>query len=257
MRENPQEQDLLFKELLIGVTNFFRDPAAWEHLTTNIIPELLAGYPLGKELRAWVSACSTGEEAYSLAIAFKEALANSQLPQRFRLQIFATDLDEDAIDQARQGFYPANIVADVSAKRLSRFVIAEDHGYRINKEIREMVIFAKQNIALDPPFTKLDLLSCRNLLIYFGPELQKKLIPLFHYALNSHGILILGDAESIGNFNTLFSTLDKHSRLYQRIDQTLSPISIDFPTKHASVASMTEQENTLSKSIANFQNLVD
>jgi len=257
LRENPQEQELLFKELLIGVTNFFRDPAVWEHLKTNIIPELLADYPLGKELRAWVPACSTGEEAYSLAIVFKEALAQSQLPQRFNLQIFATDLDQDAIDHARQGYYPANIVADVSAERLNRFFIAEDHGYRINKEIREMVIFAKQNITLDPPFTKLDLLSCRNLLIYFGPELQKKLIPLFHYALCSRSILILGNAESIGNFNTLFSTLDNHFRIYRRIDQTLSPISIDFPTKHASVAAMTEQENTLSKPVANFQNLVD
>ncbi|MGR8932337.1 MAG: chemotaxis protein CheB, partial [Gammaproteobacteria bacterium] len=257
LRENPQEQELLFKELLIGVTNFFRDPPTWEHLKTAIIPELLADYPLGKELRAWVPACSTGEEAYSLAIVFTEALAHSQLPQRFKLQIFATDLDQDAIDQARQGFYPANIVADVSTERLNRFFIAEDHGYRIKKEIREMVIFAKQNITLDPPFTKLDLLSCRNLLIYFGPELQKKLIPLFHYALNSQGILMLGNAESIGNFNTLFSSLDNHSRIYRRIDQTLSPISIDFPTKHASVAAMTEQENTLSKPIANFQNLVD
>lgn len=189
LRENPQEVELLFKELLIGVTNFFRDPEVWDLLKTKAMPALLDQYPAGKELRAWVPACSTGEEAYTLAMIFKEAVAESRFQQRYKLQIFATDLDQDAIDKARQGWYPASIEADVSPERLKCFFVEETNGYRINKEIREMVIFAQQNIIVDSPFTKLDLLSCRNLLIYFDPELQQKLIPLFHYALNAHGIL--------------------------------------------------------------------
>ena len=158
LRENPQELDLLFKELLIGVTSFFRDPAVWDYLKTEVIPALLAQNPTGKALRAWIPACSTGEEAYSLAIAFKEALAQSQPKHRFSLQIFATDLDQDAIDRARLGFYPANIASDVSAERLDRFFTVEAQGYRINKAIRETVIFAPQNVIMDPPFTRLDIL---------------------------------------------------------------------------------------------------
>jgi chemotaxis protein methyltransferase CheR/two-component system CheB/CheR fusion protein len=256
LRDNPQELDLLFKELLIGVTQFFRDPAVWEQLKTHALPALFAHYPAGKDLRAWVTACSTGEEAYSLAMLFKEALAESQAPQHFKLQIFATDLDQDAIDKARQGVFPENIAADMSSQRLSRFFVAEGKGYRINKEIREMVIFARQNIITDPPFTKLDLLSCRNLLIYFGPELQKKLIPLFHYALTRHGLLLLGNSETISSFTTLFATLDSHSRLFQRIDQALSPTIIDFPTQHFPVASMI-QPDTLTTKASNLQSQIE
>lgn len=257
LRENPQELDLLFKELLIGVTNFFRDLAVWETLKTDAIPALIAEYPAGKEMRAWVPACSTGEEPYSLAIVFKEVLAQSQLRHRFKLQIFATDLDQEAIEKARQGFYPANIAADVSPERLSRFFVAEENGYRISKEIREMVIFAQQNIITDPPFTKLDFLSCRNLLIYFGPELQKKLIPLFHYALTTHGILLLGNAETIGNFASLFASLDSQLRLYRRIEVSLSQADIDFPTKYFPVVTMTQPETAMTKSTVNLQSLVE
>jgi two-component system, chemotaxis family, CheB/CheR fusion protein len=257
LSDNPQELDLLYKELLIGVTSFFRDPATWEHLKMNVILALLAAYPAGKDVRAWVPACSTGEEAYSLAIVFKEILAQHQLQHQFKLQIFATDLDQDAIEKARKGVYPGNIAGDVSPERLSRFFIAEDNGYRINKEIREMVIFAQQNIFMDPPFTKLDILCCRNLLIYFSPELQKKLIPLFHFALTSHGILLLGSAETIGNFTSLFAAIDSHTRLYQRIDQTYSNADIDFPTKYFPVASMTQQEPVTTKSELNLQTLVE
>ena len=148
----------MFKELLIGVTSFFRDPAVWDYLKTEVIPALLAQNPTGKALRAWIPACSTGEEAYSLAIAFKEALTQSQPKHRFSLQIFATDLDQDAIDRARLGFYPANIASDVSAEQLDRFFTVEAQGYRINKAIRETVIFAPQNVIMDPPFTRLDIL---------------------------------------------------------------------------------------------------
>ncbi|OAH97469.1 chemotaxis protein CheB [Methylomonas methanica] len=255
LRENQQELDLLFKELLIGVTNFFRDPAVWEALKTDAIPELLAQYPAGKALRAWVAACSTGEEAYSLAIIFKEALAASQAPQPFKLQIFATDLDQDAIDKARQGLYPATIADDISAERLSRFFSKEGGGYRINKEIREMVIFAPHNVIMDPPFTKLDLLCCRNLLIYLSQELQKKLILLFHYALANQGILLLGNAETTGNTGHLFAVIDNKSRLYRRIGAPF-PLDVDFPTKFFPIAPMTNDTDKTS-SIANLQTLAD
>lgn len=237
LRENPQELDLLFKELLIGVTNFFRDPEVWEYLKTNAIPELLANPSTGKELRAWVPACSTGEEAYSLAIVFKEALAQIQSKRQMSLQIFATDLDQDAIDKARQGFYPANIAVDVSEDRLVRFFSIDGNGYRINKDIREMVIFAPQNVIMDPPFTKLNILCCRNLLIYLNAELQKKLIPLFHYALAEHGILLLGNSETISGFSDLYEVVDNKSRLYRRIECFRRNLDVDFPTKYSSVAS--------------------
>ena len=173
LRENPQEVDLLFKELLIGVTNFFRDPPAWEQLKDEVIPALLTAHPKGGLLRAWASGCSTGEEAYSLAMVFKEALEQAKPSRNFSLQIFATDLDRDAIDRARAGLYPANIAADISTERLRRFFVQDELGYRMGKEIREMVVFAPQNVLMDPPFTKLDILVCRNLLIYLDQEMQK------------------------------------------------------------------------------------
>ncbi|MCR3923495.1 MAG: chemotaxis protein CheB, partial [Firmicutes bacterium] len=198
LQENPHELDLLFKELLIGVTSFFREPAEWELLKKEIFPRLLAERTPSQTLRAWVSACATGEEAYSLAIIFKEALEQLQPTQNFTLQIFATDLDNDAIDKAREAIFSANIASDVSPERLSRFFVKVDRGYQVAKPIRDMVIFATQNIVMDPPFTKLDILSCRNLLIYLTSELQKKLLPLFHYSLNPDGILFLGSAETVG-----------------------------------------------------------
>src|ERR1039458_6105557 len=200
LQENSQELDILFKELLIGVTNFFRDPAAWEQLCEQAIPALIASRSPGQTLRAWVPGCSTGEEAYSLAIVFKEAVEQAKPKGNFALQTCATDLDRDAIDKARQGFFPNNIAADVSPERLGRFFARDEHGYRVRKEIREMVIFALQSLIMDPPFTKLDILSCRNLLIYLAPEMQKKLIPLFHYSLSPGGILFLGSAETVGTF---------------------------------------------------------
>jgi two-component system CheB/CheR fusion protein len=216
LQENSQEVDLLFKELLIGVTNFFRDPAAWVHLQEKVIPELLADQPAGRKLRAWSVGCSTGEEAYSLAIAFKEVLDRVKPKADFTLQVFATDLDPDAIDQARQGVYPANVAADVSAERLSQFFIKEGSGYRVSKKIREMVTFATQNVIMDPPFTKLDLLICRNLLIYLTPELQKKLLPLFHYSLNRDGVLFLGNSENASAHPELFAPLNLKFRLFRR-----------------------------------------
>ncbi len=257
LRENPQEIALLFKELLIGVTHFFRDPAVWEFLKDDVFPALLAGYPLGKALRAWIPACSTGEEAYSLAIIFKEVLAQNQLKQRFTLQIFATDIDQDAIDLARIGFYPSHSVVDVSVERLARFFSADGAGYRINKEIRDMIIFAPQNVIMDPPFTRLDIISCRNLLIYLGVELQKKLIPLFHYSLVKQGVLLLGNAETIGGFPHLFHLIDNKSRIYQRIEHLLPINEIDFPAKYFPVASIAQDEDSRPKPIANLETLAD
>jgi two-component system, chemotaxis family, CheB/CheR fusion protein len=231
LRENPQELDLLFKELLIGVTSFFRDPAVWEYLKISAIPALLEAYSAGKSLRAWVPACSTGEEAYSLAITFKEVIDQVKPKGRFTLQIFATDLDQDAIDKARQGIYPLNIEADVTPECLARYFAANEKGYLVRKEIREMVIFAPHNIITDPPFTRLDILSCRNLLIYLGPELQKRILPLFHYALSPNGILLLGTSETIASLNHQFTALDNKLRLYRRVDNTAPVAVVEFPTK--------------------------
>ncbi len=230
LQENPQEVDLLFRELLIGVTNFFRDPEAWEQLKTEVLPALLAGRDSGQALRAWIPACATGEEAYSVAILFKETLAEIKPAKNITLQIFATDLDKHAIEKAREGVFPANIAADVSAKRLDRFFVKMERGYQVAKSIREMIMFAPQNIIMDPPFTKLDLVSCRNLLIYLTPELQKKLLPLFHYSLNPSGFLFLGNAETVGNFTNLFAPLAGKTRLYRRLDSALATHPIEFPT---------------------------
>ncbi len=230
LQENSQELDLLFKELLIGVTNFFRDPAVWEELRTQVIPALLTSRSPGHALRAWVPGCSTGEEAYTLAMVFREAVEALKPKASFVLQIFATDLDRDAIDKARHGVFPPNITTDVSAERLKRFFTKEDHGYRVRREIREMVIFAPQNIIMDPPFTKLDLLSCRNLLIYLTAEVQKKLMPLFHYSLTPGGLLLLGSAETVGSSTDLFASVSAKARIFKRTEIVQRPVMVEFPT---------------------------
>ncbi len=258
LQENSQELDLLFKELLIGVTNFFRDPAAWEQMRDQAIPALLAGRPAGQALRAWVPGCSTGEEAYSLAIVLREAIEATKSQGEFTVQIFATDLDKDAIEQARQGVFPANISADVSAERLKRFFTKEGAGYRVRKEIREMVIFAPQNLIMDPPFTKLDILSCRNLLIYLTPDVQKKLIPLFHYSLLPGGILFQGSAETIGDCHHLFAPLGGKSRLFRRTETVMRPEQIAFPTAFsAGPVASGETPPTMAKPPASLQSLAD
>ena len=257
LQDNPQEADLLFKELLIGVTSFFRDPACWEHLQLEAIPVLLASRPQGGALRAWSAGCSTGEEAYSLAIAFKEALEQAPPGRSFNVQIFATDLDRDAIDKARQGLYPAGIAADLSPERLSRFFVREEAGYRVSKEIREMVTFAVQNIIMDPPFTKLDVLICRNLLIYLTAELQKKLLPLFHYSLNPGGVLFLGSAETVSAFSHLFVSLNLKARLFRRLESVVPGEPIAFPPSFVPALPGNIKELTVSKPEASLQSLAD
>ena len=230
LRENPQESDLLFREMLIGVTHFFRDPEAWEQLRSKVIPDLLAARPDGGALRAWCPGCSSGEEAYSLAICFREAQEQAAPAAHYTLQIFATDLDKDAIDKARAGAYPPGALDGVSEPRRRRFFNAEERGYRVTKEIREMVIFAPQNLVMDPPFTRLDLLLCRNLLIYLEPGLQKRLMPLFHYSLNPGGCLMLGSSESVGQASELFAPLPGKTRLFQRLDAVLGAERVEFPS---------------------------
>ena len=257
LQENSQEVELLFKELLIGVTNFFRDPAAWEHLRGEVIPALLASRPTGGALRAWSTGCSTGEEAYSLAMVFKEALDQVKPTVSFMLQIFATDLDRDAIDRARQGVYPATIAADITPERLQRFFVQEGTGYRVGKEIREMVTFATQNVIMDPPFTKLDILICRNLLIYLAPELQKKLLPLFHYSLNPGGVLFLGSAETVGTFTEIFSPLSIKSRIFRRRESIVPIELIAFPPSFVPSRTGVPKELPMEKTEANLQLLAD
>ena len=218
LRHNPLEIDLLFKELLIGVTNFFRDPAVWEYLQETALPQLLARPGADQKLRAWIIGCSTGEEAYSLAMVFTEAVERLPQPHSFTLQIFASDLSPDAIASARRGQYPLSISSNVSAGRLARFFTAHDTHYQIDKSIRDMVLFAQHDVVLDPPFTKLDLISCRNLLIYFDATLQRRLLPLFHYSLRAGGVLLLGASETAGKFGHLFAPIESKLRLYLRQD---------------------------------------
>lgn len=230
--ENPEELDLLFKELLIGVTGFFRDPEVWQLLREKTLPELLARHP-SRMIRAWVAGCSTGEEAYTLAIVFKEVVENLKTAKDFKLQIFATDLDRDAIDKARQGVFTDRIATELTPEQLRRYFTKQEDGYRVRAEIREMVIFSTHSVIMDPPFTKLDLLCCRNLLIYLAPEMQKKLFPLFHYSLNHGGILCLGNAETIGQFTGLFSTVSGKLRIYQRSDPSVRLEPVEFPSSFA------------------------
>ncbi|MBP8098696.1 MAG: PAS domain-containing protein, partial [Arenimonas sp.] len=257
LQSNPQEVDLLFKELLIGVTQFFRDPAAWDWLQENVLPAMIRANPPGNVLRAWVAGCSSGEEAYSLAIAFREAIDRIKPKERVELQIFATDIDPDAVARARNGLYPASIAGDVSAERLVRF-FSEDAGrYRVSQEVRQMVVFAPHNVTMDPPFTRLDILTCRNLLIYLGPALQKKLLPLFHYSLKPGGILFLGSAESIGGFGELFSPCDAKARIYCREPIVTNPLDVEFPTRLPSLPALSKASLTVTMPPANLQTLAD
>lgn len=220
LKENPAEVQILFKELLINVTSFFRDVEAFAVLEKDILPQLCQDKPDDYLFRVWVAGCATGEEAYSIAILLRELLDKSH--QEFKVQIYSTDLADDAIAIARAGIYPPNIAQDVTPERLRRFFVKEDAGYRVKKEIREMVVFAIQNVIKDPPFTRLDLLSCRNLMIYLEGELQQRLIPTFHYALKPGGVLFLSPSESIGNHIDLFSALNRKWKFYRAIHTNTS-----------------------------------
>jgi len=224
--DHPDEGELLFRELLIGVTSFFRDPEAWAILA-EALTDLLADKPEGYVLRAWVPGCSTGEEAYSLAILLQELL--DELDRELHVQIFATDLDDSAVATARDGAFPRGVASDLSPERLTRFFTQIDDTYRVRNEIREMVVFAAQNVIADPPFTKLDLIICRNLLIYLDGPLQRRLLPIFHYALNEGGLMFLGASESLGPQADLFSTLDKKWKVFRRVEVVPGSYVAEFP----------------------------
>jgi two-component system CheB/CheR fusion protein len=216
LQQTPAEVEALFRDLLIGVTGFFRDPDLFKTLEKEIIPKIFADRSAGETIRVWTQGCSTGEEAYSIAILLQEYL--NTLNKIYTIQIFATDIDKRAISTARAGLYPASIAADVSSERLANFFTAgpDNTAYRIHKGIRDTVIFSEHDVIKDPPFSKLDLISCRNLLIYMSTDLQNKILPLFHYALKPGGFLFLGASESAGNFTDMFAVFDKKSKLYRR-----------------------------------------
>jgi len=220
MEADPREAVVLFKELLIGVTNFFRDKEAFEALRDKAIPKLFENRSPDDPARIWVPGCATGEEAYSIAILCQDFIRTIGKNQSF--QIFATDIDSDAIETARVGLYPDNMAVDIGLEYLERFFKREDGSFRINKEIRDRVVFALQNVIRDPPFSKIDLISCRNFLIYLGPELQKKALHLFHYSLRKEGFLLLGSSETLGEFSGHFSVVDRKWKLYTRKDTDLT-----------------------------------
>lgn len=213
LREHSAEVQALYDDILIHVTSFFRDPSAFEALSTKVFPNI-ANNGADVPLRIWVAGCSTGEEAYSLAMCLVEYLDNQ--PIKPSIQIYATDISDRAINIARAGFYKYSAVADISPERLQRFFIPVDDGYRIAKSVREMCVFARQNICSDPPFSKLDLISCRNVLIYLGAALQKKILPTFHYGLKPTGFLMLGSSETTGDSSNLFTAVDKKQKIYAR-----------------------------------------
>jgi len=223
LEEEPTEVDTLFSNLLIGVTSFFRDPEAFAYLQKNIIPGLFAGKKAGDTIRIWVAGCSTGEEAYSLAILLKEHA--ELIKSRADIQIFATDLDADAIEIARAGSYPISVARDISSERLERFFRPKNDSFFVIKEIREMIIFAEQDLLGDPPFFQIDMLSCRNLLIYLDPEIQHKVFSLFFYSLNPNGCLFLGSAESTGQSSSYFKAINKKWKIHERKATAKGPVS--------------------------------
>lgn len=257
LQENPKETEILFKELLIGVTSFFRDTAVWEKVKEQVLPEMMEKLPNGYVMRAWVTGCSTGEEAYSLAIIFKEVSEKIKKNRKISLQIFATDLDFEAIEKARKGIYPPNIITDVSQERLSRYFINENEGFRINAAIREMVVFAPQNVIKDPPFTKLDLITCRNMLIYMEPELQKKIIRLFNYSLNPGGIMILGTAETLGADGEGFEILEPKLKIFKRTSLPIHTHLLDFPSSFSITNKIKPENLTQPKTEENLQTLAN
>jgi two-component system, chemotaxis family, CheB/CheR fusion protein len=225
LQADPAELDLLAKDLLINVTSFFRDTPVFDMLAKKIVPDMVRDQPSDRPLRIWIAGCSSGEEAYSLAMLFREAIIASK--RDVKLQVFASDVDADAIAAARDGVYPETIATQISEERLARFFVKDEHGYRVSPELRAAVVFTVQDVLADPPFSRIDLISCRNLLIYLGPEAQAKVISLFHFALREGGTLLLGSAETIGSNESCFKFISKAERLYRHIGRS-KPGDIGF-----------------------------
>ena len=222
----PEEADRLFNDLLIGVTQFFRDADAFKALSEEVIPKLFAGKGSDDEVRVCVVGCATGEEAYSIGMLLREHAAT--LDRAPKMQVFATDIDNEALASARKGRYPESIAEHVSAERLERFFTKQESAWQVNRELRELCLFSSHSFIKDPPFSRLDLISCRNVMIYLGQELQRKIIPLFHYALRPGGYLFLGPSESTASHGELFETVDKKHRIFQRKESLPRP-PVDFP----------------------------
>jgi two-component system CheB/CheR fusion protein len=226
IRGDPAEVMALYEDILISVTEFFRDPETFRVLTNNVFSRIINHRRQHREIRMWIPGCSTGEEVYSLTIAMLEALG--ERADETSLQVFATDISESALEKARTGIYPMSISQNVSAERLRRFFTRSDSGYQINKRVRELCIFARHNLAKDPPFSRLDFISCRNVMIYLGPGLQDRIIPMFHYALKPNGYLLLGSSETVGTHSDLFQLVDKKHKVYQR-KPAAARLSLEFP----------------------------
>lgn len=221
LSRNPTEVQELFNDILIHVTGFFRDKAVFSRLKKKILPKLIKDRDLSEAIRIWVPGCSSGEEVYSLAMLMVEFLGERKV--HHQVQLFGTDINLKALDRARAGVYSAGIATDVSPERLRRFFVQSEGGYRISKAVREMCVFARQNLTMDPPFSNLDLISCRNVLIYFGMPLQRKVFPIFHYALRAGGYLLLGASETAGTFADLFTLVDKKSKIFAKKITALRP----------------------------------
>nr|WP_299528196.1 CheR family methyltransferase [uncultured Lutibacter sp.] len=257
LQDNPSEVEILFKELLIGVTNFFRDIAVWELLKEKVLPALINKLPNGYVLRAWVVGCSTGEEAYSLAIIFDEVMQHVKKSKKISLQIFATDIDIVAVEKARKGIFLKNIINDVSPERITKYFTETDEGYRVNTHIREMIVFAPQNIIKDAPFTRLDIITCRNVLIYMETELQKKIIDLFSYSLNIGGIMVLGTSETQGSSRDAFNEIDLRNKIFKRKKTNKKIDLLDFPSSFYHKKTKTMLQNKPTQVIEDIQILAN
>jgi two-component system CheB/CheR fusion protein len=246
LQKDPDEVRALFRDLLIGVTSFFRDPAAFRSLEGLVIPQLFEGRGADEEVRVWVTGCSTGEEAYSIAMLLREYLDNLQGAPK--VKVFATDIDETALSVARSARYPANSVREVSLERLKRFFVQEGGSYRLAKDLRDMCVFSTHSVVRDPPLSRLDLISCRNLLIYLKPSLQGQIIPLFHYALRPGGYLFLGLSENVARYNDLFHPLDRKNRVFQRgglVGRPLIPLRQFLPHARQDMAGSDASQRAL------------
>jgi two-component system CheB/CheR fusion protein len=239
LQDEPEEVKLLFRDLLIGVTNFFRDPGAFETLNTLVIPRLFENKGANDSVRVWIPGCATGEEVYSVAILLREHM--DTLRASPKVQIFATDIDESALAVARMGRYPAPLMKNISPQRLQRFFVSDDVTYSASKEIRELCMFSVHSVVRDPPFSRIDLISCRNLLIYFGVDFQAQAIPVFHFALRPRGFLFLGTSENVSQYGDLFSAMDKKHRIFQRRDHVMAPLRLPQMALHARVGALSER----------------
>lgn len=227
LQAHPEEVEHLYQDLLIPVTSFFRDPQAFEALKSTVFPAILKDKSTKGNIRIWAPGCSTGEETYSLAMALLEFLGARAAG--LQIQLFGTDANERGIDKARSGVYLEQIAQDVSQERLRRFFVKFQDGYRVSKAVRDLCVFARQNIAEDPPFSQMNLVACRNLLIYFGPALQKKIMPILHYAIKPAGFLMLGSSENVTAFPNLFATVDKKHKLFSK-KLAATRLHYDFPS---------------------------